>query len=603
MTAEIATLGLAIDSRQAVTAAKALDDLTDAAKPAAKAADDLTKAIKPATAAADDLAKVTATAGKGISSIGGATIAANNNVKALTTQTGLARHEMINFGRQMQDVGTMLAMGASPMQVITSQAAQIIDIFASSKGTVGGFFSQMMSGVASVITPIRAVAGGVIGIGTAAALMGSNWTGAQKQVELGLMGIGRASGATVGDINAIADATSSWRGLSVSEAREVATAFASTGKIGVDNIKRLTGETRNFAALTGTDVPKAAEALANIFSNPSEGAKVLAARIGGIDATTVQYIQTLDQQGDRQQAIKVLADAMAPALAGAADKAGVLAKSWNAVGNAFSNSSTVIGKGLAGTADQQSQNQLERRRAELEKLIATTKQLAETDTGSQKIFDATALKSYTAELSNVNAALERIKQTRATSSSIDASAFTNQLLPLVNSISPAPEIIRNLTGNVGALERAMAASEFEAFRKAMGDQLPLALARARAGLDALSQNQGLADPIKSAIQSLATQNQLLSDQSPAMRARVAYQLAYNEAIKQGSEMEARQIASMRAAAAHGGAMTDIQMATSNIAPLCKVPSAKELAALRRENAPTEIQDNKPNDRDQYRRAA
>jgi len=603
MTAEIATLGLAIDSRQAVTAAKALDDLTDAAKPAAKAADDLTKAIKPATAAADDLAKVTATAGKGISSIGGATIAANNNVKALTTQTGLARHEMINFGRQMQDVGTMLAMGASPMQVITSQAAQIIDIFASSKGTVGGFFSQMMSGVASVITPIRAVAGGVIGIGTAAALMGSNWTGAQKQVELGLMGIGRASGATVGDINAIADATSSWRGLSVSEAREVATAFASTGKIGVDNIKRLTGETRNFAALTGTDVPKAAEALANIFSNPSEGAKVLAARIGGIDATTVQYIQTLDQQGDRQQAIKVLADAMAPALAGAAEKAGVLAKSWNAVGNAFSNSSTAIGKGLAGTADQQSQNQLEQRRAELEKLIATTKQLAQTDTGSQKIFDATALKSYTAELGNVNAALERIKQTRATSSSIDASAFTNQLLPLVNSISPAPEIIRNLTGNVGALERAMAAPEFEAFRKAMGDQLPLALARARAGLDALSQNQGLADPIKSAIQSLATQNQLLSDQSPAMRARVAYQLAYTEAIKQGSEAEARQIASMRAAAAHGGLMTDIQMATSNIAPLCKVPSAKELAALRREKAPTEIQDNKPNDRDQYRRAA
>ncbi len=603
MTAEIATLGLAVDSRAVTVASKALDDLQASAKPAAKAADDLTKSVKPLTAAADDLAKVVASAGKGISSIGGITAAANTNVKALTAQTGLARHEMINFGRQMQDVGTMLAMGASPMQVITSQAAQIVDIFASSKGTVGGFFSQMMSGVASVVTPVRALAGGVIGIGTAAALMGSNWTGAQKQVELGLMGIGRASGATVGDINAIADATSSWRGLSVSEAREVATAFASTGKIGTESIERLTAQTRNFAALTGTDVPKAAEALANIFAKPSEGAKTLAARIGGIDAATIRYIQTLDEQGDRQGAIKALIDAMSPALSGAADKAGVLAKSWNAVGNAFSNSGTAIGKALAGTADQQSQDQLEKRRAELEKLIATTKQLAETDTGSQKIFDTNAIKTYTAELGNVTAALERIKLARDASTSIDASAFTSQITPLINSLAPGPEVLRNMTSSAAALQKVMDDPAFEAFRKTMGDQLPLALARARAGLDALTQNQGLADPIKSAIQSLSTQNQLLSDQSPAMRARVAYQLAYNDAIRQGSDAEARQIASMRAAAAYGGPMTDIQtQQTAIVAPHGRTLSAKEAKAAKSQQT-THQQDNTSNDCIQRRVAA
>src|SRR5438477_20591 len=48
---EIATLGLAIDSRQAVTAAAALDNLATAAKPAAAAVAAVEGAAKPASTA------------------------------------------------------------------------------------------------------------------------------------------------------------------------------------------------------------------------------------------------------------------------------------------------------------------------------------------------------------------------------------------------------------------------------------------------------------------------------------------------------------------------------------------------------------------------
>ncbi|MBN8958585.1 MAG: phage tail length tape measure family protein, partial [Rhizobiales bacterium] len=51
----------------------------------------------------------------------------------VTASSGLARHELVNLGRQFQDVATMAAMGASPMSIISSQGAQIFDIFSSSE--------------------------------------------------------------------------------------------------------------------------------------------------------------------------------------------------------------------------------------------------------------------------------------------------------------------------------------------------------------------------------------------------------------------------------------------------------------------------------------
>lgn len=54
----------------------------------------------------------------------------NDNAKV----SALQAHQWLNLSRQGQDVLTMLAMGASPMQVLTSQGAQIYDVFASGRG-------------------------------------------------------------------------------------------------------------------------------------------------------------------------------------------------------------------------------------------------------------------------------------------------------------------------------------------------------------------------------------------------------------------------------------------------------------------------------------
>lgn len=59
----------------------------------------------------------------------------------------LASHEMVNLGRQMADLGTMAAMGASPMMLIASQGPQIADIFGTASAR-GVKFGDALKGIA-----------------------------------------------------------------------------------------------------------------------------------------------------------------------------------------------------------------------------------------------------------------------------------------------------------------------------------------------------------------------------------------------------------------------------------------------------------------------
>lgn len=145
---DIAQLGLSIDSRQVTAASKALDDLTAAAKPAAAAAANLEKAG----------------------------VAAGKGAQQMAAGTGLARHEMINLSRQLQDVGVSLASGQSPFMVLAQQGTQIADIFGSSKtGSVGGALKQVASGVVSFLTPMRVLGIATVGLGVAAYALNSSW--------------------------------------------------------------------------------------------------------------------------------------------------------------------------------------------------------------------------------------------------------------------------------------------------------------------------------------------------------------------------------------------------------------------------------------------
>lgn len=84
---------------------------------------DLDKAKRAVAAASGDIAKSAMHANDNLAGMGRA-------MNGVGTTSRAMRANMINLGRQVQDVGTMFAMGASPMQIFASQGAQIVDVLA-----------------------------------------------------------------------------------------------------------------------------------------------------------------------------------------------------------------------------------------------------------------------------------------------------------------------------------------------------------------------------------------------------------------------------------------------------------------------------------------
>lgn len=193
--ADIATLGLAIDSRQVVQGAGALDKFSVSAGSAQKAV----------TA----LEKVTTDAGKSTSALSNAAKPANDALANVTKNAGLSRNGLLNLSRQLQDVAVSVQGGMPIFTVLAQQGSQIYDVFASEKtATVGGALKQITSGILGAITPLRAF--GVVGLATGAigAAFYTNW----HKVTLALDDTARSVGATTGELSKL-QAVASFKGI------------------------------------------------------------------------------------------------------------------------------------------------------------------------------------------------------------------------------------------------------------------------------------------------------------------------------------------------------------------------------------------------------
>lgn len=190
---DIATLGIKVDSSQATQAATALDKFAAAAKPAAAAASGLEKAAA----------------------------GASKSTQAIATSGGLARYEMINLSRQIQDVGVSLVSGQSPFMVLAQQGTQIADIFGNSQGSVGGAIKQVTSGIASFLTPMRLLAGGTALAGAAAYVAYGQW----KSFALALDDTAKQAGVTSGEMAKL-QASASFKGIDSEEFTKGITSFS-----------------------------------------------------------------------------------------------------------------------------------------------------------------------------------------------------------------------------------------------------------------------------------------------------------------------------------------------------------------------------------------
>jgi len=240
---------------------------------------------------------------------------------------------------QMNDVFSGLLNGQKPLQILTQQGPQITQIFGGVRGT--------LVALGSAITPVVAVIGVLTAVLGVAAFAVGRFTLSNEAVEKSLLGAGRAAGATAGEVSDMASDVSEAANVSSNAAREMASSFAQTGKIGVEMFDDLIMVSRDYQYAMGVDAKQATEDLGAAMADPIQGAETLNDRMGLLNDTETQLITTMVEQGRVGEAQRFLLERIAAATDGAAGSANGLAAAWHGVATATSNAIDKLGQYLA----------------------------------------------------------------------------------------------------------------------------------------------------------------------------------------------------------------------------------------------------------------
>ncbi|WCJ61880.1 phage tail length tape measure family protein [Agrobacterium tumefaciens] len=167
---DIAVLGISVDTRDLKSAKNEFVQFSNAAKVAERAASGLSSTsskfssaeIKAMGAAMGGVERASAAAAKALAA---ASLAAQkagsvgtSGVKALAQASGAARAQVQNLAYQIQDVGTMLAMGQSPFMLLAQQLPQITQNGGALTGVMAAFKQTLMG----LISPLGLLTTGFV---------------------------------------------------------------------------------------------------------------------------------------------------------------------------------------------------------------------------------------------------------------------------------------------------------------------------------------------------------------------------------------------------------------------------------------------------------
>lgn len=260
---------------------------------------------------------------------------------------GLAAHQKQNLTYQGFDIFAQAGSGASAGIIAVQQGPQILQALMASEGGLKGGLKDLGATAAGLVTPFALATTAVVGFGAAFLLAGKQAGNEWATLEKATQGIGKATGATVTQLDAMARSNAEAGKVSASTSREIVAAYASTGQIALPAMETLTKATAEYARITGQEVPAAATELARMFADPARGADDLASKLGGLDDRTRQLIQTQIEQGDKSAAQMTLADALKASVDANAQSTTGWAAAWNTA-TAAAGSYWEVAKRIAG---------------------------------------------------------------------------------------------------------------------------------------------------------------------------------------------------------------------------------------------------------------
>ncbi len=437
--------------------------------------------------------------------------------KALSSASVFGNTQFMALSAALRHMFDAMLAGRPPTQALAMELGNLSYGLSGSGGFMGAV-KAIGSGIVGWLSPAKIIfleIAAAIGLSIGAL---TKFESMQATIRQQLTGAGRASGASVGDINQIA-ALGSANGLSIASAAGIAGSLAATGKVGVDSLAPLVKLGHDFATTMGIDAATAAKTLAQSFADPVRGADTLNERLGFLDANTKNLIQSLVAQGDREQAIAILTDRLKGSIASASETTTIWGRIWNDVTNKISDGMTIWGRFLdraaGGTGGASITQQITDATI---KLLDLQKQQASSGNGPFAGFYNSQIQK---QIDDLIAKIEQLRQKQLQEQDAANDAKLRQrsleVQAWVNALEPGPDMLRRLTDQANGLNHAFADPAMQKYISGFDTML----VKARAAGAALSVALNGFDPVKNAIADTDAQIKALDDRSIATRKRLA----------------------------------------------------------------------------------
>ncbi len=283
---------------------------------------------------------------------------ATKATEAHTNSSKLARYELINLSRQLQDVGVSLFSGQSPLTVAVQQGSQIADVFASSQATVGGAFRQMGSAALAFITPVNAGIAAVVGLTAAAAALAVQYDKVNVASQRAISGAGARTGTTVSDLNSFVDkntpSVTSGASLSQKESRALAEGLTQTGDIVISKLQSMSAAVVGFSNQTGKSMDESVKAFIAMGKEPVKALDELAKAFGPFSQQTRDLVEDANVAGDKTAAWNVILKSLGATAEEAAGRMTAVEKAGRGIVNFLGTSQQATGleKQLAAVTSQ-----------------------------------------------------------------------------------------------------------------------------------------------------------------------------------------------------------------------------------------------------------
>ncbi len=356
------------EARANAAFAKINPSMLSGAGPAVAAAAASTAGVAAATTAQAGLAAATGTASHAITGQNAALhagAAAHKAHGAAAYGNRLQMMELAHVGRSLFDEW---AAGGSIVRGLAMEFGRLQIAVTSGEGGIGGLLGRLGSGLSRLATPAVGATASIVALGAASIYAFSRYEEGQDALERSLNGIGRRSGATLGQLQGVATQGAVAGRLSIGEATDLTGRFTAAG-ITPDVTGSLLGTARDYGRVTGTSTSDAGTALAAAMRDPVKGLADLDKNLGFVDDRLQQQVQDLERSGHMAAAQAAATEGLRKALEGTTDTTWGVTRAFSDAKDWLSNRFHDAGGGIAGVFGYDSpQEQLKRLQASLPNL-------------------------------------------------------------------------------------------------------------------------------------------------------------------------------------------------------------------------------------------